>query len=813
MQVSPRSSESAPLRAEKFVRRQPLQQRIQSSLSRRRSGAIAMAGVALATLAQRRVMYDSVFFMGSEAVLCIGAILCATWFHRLRFRGEIGETERHTSQHSSDTKSRMLAERSSVATTVWLVIAFATPWVINAVAKRNGFGNGTEIVMLGSLGWMGLACAALATQSRTISLSVVCSGFVALFATLISDVASATWFAYAWVALCMWWLVGNHWESLESRAAERIDRSVGMRWVYIALGVVVFSGSVLSLGDRVPVWRKLQAELMPTSGGTKHKDSVARKGVGNGDALIAAKNHATSFGAVETDLFLDSEKPSLFDVFSDEFGEPKVKEKVERAQGLAPQDVQSEEAKYSEANRSSSESEFGIERKQAERKPPPEDLFSNALFFWQGAAHAHLAVERFHRFDGETWSGQLEVELGSPRSLEPDFIEIETQTWFFARGNKFASSLSPYRGAVNEAVKFTRYGSPVIPSRCGTKLWCIDKITLPEFFHYDGSDCLLMPGREHVPDYTVVRFVNGEIDLERMADLMQHCSPGKGHVRGAKHCQEDLAAMAHDYAGKALRGWTQVQAVISGLRNDFRHKADMEPTDERPALEQFLKDRAGPSYLFATAAAMMLEHLGYETRLVTGFYVSPEHYAAADNEYAVQPGDAHVWLEVNAGHGYWIPLEPTPGYRAPRYSASLWYILLQNRWKIAACLLSFSLAAMCLYLLRAWFFDWICWLCSPILVLIGDKQCVCWTAWVLDLRLSLLGRRRPRGEVLRRHLAKSLDLSEQFNHKVRTVLDASDSLLFGKQRELSAEQRSSIHEVWRELTVSRLRKLRIAANT
>lgn len=813
MPVSPLSSESVPLRAEKFVRRRPLQQRIASSLARRRSGAMAMAGVALATMAQRRVMYDSVFFIGSEAVLCVGAILCAAWVHRLRFRGEQGETERHTSQHPSVTKSRVPVERSSVATAVWLVVAFATPWLINAVAKRNGFGNGMEIVMLGSLGWMGLACAALGLQSRTISLSVVYSGFVALFATLISDVASATWFAYAWVALCMWWLVGNHWESLESRAAERIDRSVGMRWVYIALGVVVFSGSVLSLGDRVPVWRKLQAELVPTSGGTTQKDSVARKGVGNGDALIAAKNHATSFGAVETDLFLDSEKPSLFDVFSDEFGEPKVKEKVERAQGLAPQDVQSEEAEYSEANRSSSESEFGIERKQAERKPPPEDLFSNALFFWQGASHAHLAVERFHHFDGLAWSGQLTETPVSPRDLNPEFSDVDGQTWFFARGNKFASSLSPFRGAVNEAVKFTRYGSPVIPSRCGTKLWCIDQIKLADFFYYDESDCLSMPGREHVPDYTVVRFVNGEIDLERMEDLLRHCSPGKGHVLGAKGCQEHLATIAHDYAGDEPRGWTQVNAVIEGLRAGFAHQPNLQSTDQLTALESFLKERAGPSYLFATAAALMLEHLGYETRLVTGFYVHPRHYIASDNEYAVQPNDAHVWLEVNAGHGYWIPVEPTPGYRSPRYTASWWYHLVQARWQIAGYLISSLIIATCLYLSRAWLFDWICWFCAPILLRFGDRHRIRWTAWVLDLRLTLLGRRRPRGEVLRKHLAKSLDLPERFSCNIRNVLDASDSLLFGTQRELSEEQRNSIQRIWKEMTVSRLRKVRIVETT
>ena len=336
-----RLTRNLPPRPDKLVRRQPLLQSVERSLVRRRSGAVAMAGLALLALAQRRASYDSLLFIAWELVICAGAILASGWLHR-----------RQAAVRQS--RVRQGSARQLSLATAWLLlgVALTAPWIINFLAKRSGYGNGMEIILLGTLGWTGFSCAVLGTQSRTIGLSVVCSGFVALFSTLISDVASATWFAYAWVALCMWWLVGNHWEGLESRSAERIEWSVGPRWTYIAFGALAFAGSALALGDRVPVWRKLQAELMPTSGGTTGKDSGARSGVGNGDALVAARNHATSFGAVETDMFLDSEKPSLFDVFSDEFGEPNSKGRVEQAQALSPQDVQSEEGKFSEANRS-----------------------------------------------------------------------------------------------------------------------------------------------------------------------------------------------------------------------------------------------------------------------------------------------------------------------------------------------------------------------------------------------------------------------------------------------------------------------------
>ncbi len=798
---------SPPLEAEKFVRLQPNVQRVESSLTRRRSGALAMACVALATLAQRRLTYDSVLFMSVEAAICSASIAAAGW---LTWRRP-GANNELMAQHRPKLSVLVLI-------TVWLI----APWVINMIAKRADAGNGLEIVMLGTLAWTALACAWLAARSRTISLSVICSGFTALFATLISDASTATLFSYAWVALCMWWLVGNHWEGLESQAAVRIDRTGGMRWSTIAVGVLVFSGTALALGSRVPVLRKLHAELMPTSGGTTHKDRAARSGVGNGDALIAAKNHATSFGAVETDVFLESEKPSLFDVFSDEFGEPKRNERVERAQALSQQDVPSEEGRYSETNRSSSDGEFGIERHQKQRKSPAEDLTSDALFFWQGEANAHLAVQRFRYFDGVSWTNHqtdaaatLENSAHAVDSLDqPASLDIEGQTWFYARSDKFSSSLSPYVGAVPEAAKFTRYGSAVIPSRCGTKLWCIDMINRGDFFHYDdASDCLSMPGREHVPDYTVVRFVNGQLDVEKMEQLLQHCSPGQGHVRSAEQCRGELAALAHDYSVGSSRGWKQVDSVIAGLRKDFEHRPGLEEETELGALALFLRSRSGPSYLFATAAALMLEHLGYETRLVTGFYVNRKHYIVADDEYAIQSSDAHVWLEVNAGHGYWIPLEPTPGYLAPRTTASMWYRVVQARWQIAGCLIGIAISLSTMYWLRGWLFDLLCWCCSPALKVFTDRLRVRCLARVLDVRLAMIGSKRPRGAVLRRHIADSLNLPERLHTQVRMVLDGSDGLLFGNHSALSAEHRNSIYRLWKELNVSSLRKVRRVKNT
>lgn len=125
----------------------------------------------------------------------------------------------------------------------------------------------------------GVSAAWVGNRSRTIGLSVVCSGFLTLFTTFISDSTLATVFAYAWGAICLWWLVANHWEQVESCVAIQVKPAKGQRLIVIVLGCIAILSTTLLVSNRVPVLRRLQAELMPTSGGTGDKDSAARSGV------------------------------------------------------------------------------------------------------------------------------------------------------------------------------------------------------------------------------------------------------------------------------------------------------------------------------------------------------------------------------------------------------------------------------------------------------------------------------------------------------------------------------------------------------
>lgn len=776
-------------------------------LMRRRSGTVMMAIISILLLVHRRLSYDSLLVVTLESLTAVGLLLLAYLAAR-RERPPAPAIAKPPTKTQPAKTSGPLATWSSSC----VFAAVAMPWLVNPLAKQVGAGNGLEIVMLVSLGWGSLALAILASQLRTLSLSVVCSGFLTLFASFISDSPVALWFSLAWGIMCLWWLVNNHWAQVETAAAIGVQPARARNLLFALLGCAVFLAAAFSVADRIPVLRKLQTEVMPTSGGTRGKDSAARRGVGNGDALIAAKKHATSFGAVDTDLFLDSEKPSLFDVFSDEFGEPQRKlERVERAQALLPEDVLSSGAKSTESNRSTGSSEFSVERELPAERKPVDDLVAESLMFWQGESAAHLAVERFHYFDGSVWSNP------SPNRPVPliETTVIGEQSWFGVHREPESTEASPFVDALPEALKFTRYRTPIIPTRSGLQLWCIDEIDQSDFFAFASNECLIMPGRDHVPDYTVVRMINSRIDLERLEELAQHSPPQSIHSKSNQKYRLELNRLAQEFAGQAPRGWKQIQAVISGLRKHFQLKRETAQSPaainvrDTQALEQFLTQRCGPDYMFATAAALMLDELGYQTRFVAGFYANPQHYIARDGEFSILPRDAHAWLEIHIGHGYWIPLEPSPGYREPRYAASWWYHIQQNRWAIAAGMTLGIIVTLSLYLLRGWLIEWASWLTFPLLRLLSHRSQVSWLTWLVEVRCRIAGVPRTKGKALREHLRPFRNcLPNELCQQLSRYLASADRMWFGGMHRLSESDRAAIAGVWLGLTTQALQRSR-----
>lgn len=791
--VQPKSNKLLPTSdvGSRVYRRQVSGNNASQVTARRRRGALLLSAIAIAALLRLRSNYDSPLALVVETMLIVLTVAVGAWQIPRRW----------------PASTRALAIFSSVVVSM--------PWLLDVIFRRFGSGNGTEIVMLGSLAWGAVLTAIFGKQSRTLSLSVVCSGFLTLFTTCISDHSIAAWFAYSYAFLCMWWLITNQWERLETCAATHIEASGTRRIVSVLLAAIVLVISTWSVAGRIPVLRQLQAELMPTSGGSSGKDAAARSGVGDGDAVVAARQHASSFGAVDTDFFLDSEQPSLFDLFSDEMGKPRKIKRQERAQALAPQQAINQDSKIAQANRSSSQS-FSTSRSAPRKKQALNDLRHSAIMFWSGPAGERLAVERFQKFDGVEWTHELPTSGVQPAtSTTPTPVVIGDRTWFKPPGRFVDGSLSPFVGATAEALKFTRFRSPIIPTRAGLQMWCIDDLTMADFFRFTAEDCLEMPEREHVPDYTVVRFVGSHMMLDRIEQLLTNCAPRTApEFRPPTALEQQMKQLANEYAGDLPRGWAQVQAIIEGLRRDFQ-LAEVEKqgtlmdvsqaVEQELPLQSFLDQRRGPDYLFATAASEMLRQLSFETRLAIGFYANPQHREFGKTEIAILPRDAHVWLEINAGHDYWLPLEPTPGFLPPSYTASLYYRMVQAKATIAWVACGLLATIVGLYLLRRFLFEMAFQMLGSFAFLLRDRQRIIWWRWVLDRRLWLAGKSRPSNASLRSWLMSQVgNLETQQLSHLDKLLNESDRIFFGGASRLTNEGQAALRHAWRQLTVHAL---------
>jgi protein-glutamine gamma-glutamyltransferase len=198
----------------------------------------------------------------------------------------------------------------------------------------------------------------------------------------------------------------------------------------------------------------------------------------------------------------------------------------------------------------------------------------------------------------------------------------------------------------------------------------VDRLDQPDFWGWTDDGMAAMVVREHIPQLTVLHLRSQQVDLQvlREQDFTAALrDPEAAYLQTPTPQDSTAAKLAHEWTSGIPRGWQQVEAVVRRLREDFRLDPDKAACPESgDVVEQFLMERVGPAYCFATTAAVMLRHLGYPTRLVAGFYARPQRFDRLAGQTTVLAEDAHVWAEVCIDRNTWLTIEPTPGYQAPR---------------------------------------------------------------------------------------------------------------------------------------------------
>ena len=418
---------------------------------------------------------------------------------------------------------------------VWVTSWILLPILAELVWRAAESGSAFELTLLVCFQNAALMTAAFPAVRRCQQISCLLSGFLTLFAIVVRASLDVFFTAAIFGVLLLWWLMARYWERVrQTHVAAWEERCWPMRGG-VLLTVGVGAGLILCAVGSTGASTYALRGFMPTSGGEIWNDAAARSGVGDGDALVAAQDQADSFGPVESELFLESEMPSLFDMFSDLYGDPpKPRKKQERNIALAPnQNVDTQHQHRTETQRSGRE--FATVRRPSHaRRTKPEDRAAPAMLYVVGPVPLHLALERFTEFDGRLWThGSPPLSPPRPLTMRTDWgrawVELGPTVPEFLR-----------RETEQHAVKIINLKSNRIPSPPQLTALSIDRVDQLDFFGWSLDEVVEMPVRDHVPQLTIVRLRSHGRNLEALrAD-----DAGKWFRRHSWDCYEPPSTLS-----------------------------------------------------------------------------------------------------------------------------------------------------------------------------------------------------------------------------------------------------------------------------
>ncbi len=529
---------------------------------------------------------------------------------------------------------------------------FLLPMVIEAARHLvTGQSAPWEIFLLAGLRNLGLGLAALVGWRAGGMLATIVSLFLTIVATALGDSALSLGIAVVYSLAGTLWLMMAYWSRI--RIAPASGRGMPIMAPAVVVLLIGSAAVVAALGPSRSV--TLLAGFFPSSGGVDDANPEARGGVNDGDNEVSASQKPQSIGFADSNVYLETDKSSLYDVSNDMYGEPFRRKKFEKMIALKPTEVTEQKERPSENLRAGQQ--FSMNRKPARkvgRKPSQRN--AKALVYVKGPSPQHLALSTFDRFDGETWSDEGPCSFACPLELEPG------TSWFHVAS--LPSDI--HGGTVSHQIKVGLLNSSPMPIPAHVSRFRIGNVNRADFFAWAQHGILRMTGRT-VPAGTTIEVESRTVDPR----LLRNIGFPKDVAIGAPQYRElppELSSRAVDLARSWAkdndRGWGQVEAVAAGVRSRCtldRHA--LVPKDCPDLIDHFLfQSRKGQDYQFAAATAVLLRSLGYATRLVSGFYVSPHRYDRRTKHTPVVPEDVHVWLQVQIPNGTWIDLEPTPGY-------------------------------------------------------------------------------------------------------------------------------------------------------
>lgn len=543
-----------------------------------------------------------------------------------------------------------------------LVLLAAAPFAAEPL-RRGWLGEGypLEIQMVLALRNLGLGLAALGGWLLCLRLACVVSLFLLLFAVSMTDHPGVLAALGLYSAGGSVWLMLVYWSGLRQYlvaadpAVTVETRREPLPWASAALFVALV-GVVLAVVAAGPARAaRVLGEWLPTSGGTGGYDPFARGGVNDGDDEVKGDN-ANSTGLTETDSFLDSPLPSLYDLFNDLLGEPFKPKDQERSIALDSQ-TKARETDRPPADNLRPNREFPTTRRSPKRPREAADRAARALFEVVGRTPVHLRVTAFDHFDGVAWH-EAPVKTSTCR------LEKERDSRWMVVQERTPQPL--YAEEVVHQIKVTRSPGTLVPTPPHLARFRLGRVDQADFFSW-GQDRIVRMADRKTPAGVTVETVCRVVDPGRLgAARFPEPSDGDRHRYHAlpKRLHPDVRALAERWTAGIEPGWPRVKAVVEQLRDGYTlDPAARVPEGCDDPLRHFLIEaKRGPDYQFATAAAVLVRAAGCPTRLVSGFYAAPDAYDPLTRHTPVVEEDLHFWAEVQVSAGDWLLLEATPGY-------------------------------------------------------------------------------------------------------------------------------------------------------
>lgn len=681
------------------------------------------------------------------------------------------------------TRQRLLRDSSVVQPILVMVVALT---LLCEPFQRLFLGHGHpfEVMVMHSQSNLMLALAVCGFRLTFQRLAMLIAVFLTIFSCTISNAVGLLPLTILFAIGCLMWLVASWWETVDRRLVRTEQRR--RPWIWLGTSIAVPSLLMLTaVGFGANTVTTALRGFMPSSGGTGQFDPFSRGGVKDGDALVAGNENIKSFAPLEDAPFLDSDKPSLYDVFNDMFDEPPKKIKDQQRSVALPADVLKHiHQQMAEAKQAGREFSLLRSKKRADKKRI-HDLETHAMFYVAGRTPARFRMEVYDHFDGITWYPL--GDLPDARQRRVEMKQIDERPWLSLPlpGRGFEM----YAGSDTHSVKVVNLDGNVIPTPPHVVGVSIDRVDREDMYSVSTASVVSLQ-RQSIPQMLAISVTSECVDRnavrkERLTSLVQP-SHDATRLLPDDSSSETIRRLAETWTVGLPRGWLQVEAIEARLRQDYivDRAAKISEDCESPVTEFLLEQRRGPEYLFASSAASLLRSLGYSTRLVSGFYARPENYDDHKQHTAVFAADAHFWCEVFIGTDTWLTVEPSPGYAIPVPPPTLWTRLRSYGQQLLHAAVANVVAIVGFLLLaavlmwkrrrifeRLWTWQWR-WLSRS-----AAPQKTRELSTLVDYRLQLAGMKRANGTTLKRW-AQQPQLAEIRPLLLRTA-EVTDFAMFG----------------------------------